>query len=180
MTDTTDTSTQDTNTQDVASPEDKPQGRTFTQDELNEIISKEKAKVKASYEREQEKRAKQEAEAKELERLEGEARLRKEWEIKERELTEARDRAQRDLAVSNVRAELSRMGYSGITEIAPTLIGKDEDATKENVVNFDRMVQRIVAEKVSAGLNRGAPPDPSTSRPAGEDISEARRAMGLK
>lgn len=180
MTDTTDTTdtTKDTPTQDA--PSDKPQGRTFTQDELNEIISKEKAKVRASYEREQEKRAKEEAEAKELERLEGEARLRKEWEIKERELTEARDRAQRDLAVSNVRAELSRMGYSEIAEIAPTLIGRDEDATKENVVAFDRMVQKLVSEKISAGLNRGAPPDPSNSRPSGGDLSEVRRAMGLK
>lgn len=159
---------------------DKPEGKVFTQDELNEIISKEKAKVKASYERELKEQAKKDAEAKELERLEGEAKLKKQFEIRERELTEAKEKAERDLAVSNVKAELSRLGYSTVSDIAPSLIGKDEDETKGNVAKFDQMVQALVSEQVSKNMNRGAPPDPEAgSATPDAEMQTLRKAIGL-
>lgn len=155
-------------------------GKTFTQDELNDIISKEKAKMKASYEREQKEQAKKDAEAQELARLDGEAKLRKEWEIKERELSERATKAEHDLAVSNARASLSAKGYTDVAEIAQYLIGKDSDETEANVSKFDKMVQKIVADQVSKNMNRGTPPDPSAGATSASADEEAlRKAMGL-
>ena len=154
--------------------------KTFTQDELNDIISKEKAKLKASFDREQREQAKKDAEAQELARLDGEAKLRKEWEIKERELSERATKAEHDLAVSNARAMLSAKGYSDIADIAPYLIGKDADETELNVSRFDQMVQKLVSAQVAGNLNRGTPPDPSAgASPANADEVALRRAMGL-
>lgn len=161
-------------------PEPEDKGKTFTQDELNEIISKEKAKLKASYEQKQKEQAKKDAEAKELERLEGEAKLKKQFEIRERELMEAKEKAEHELAVSNVKAELSRLGYSSVSDIAPSLIGQDEEETKGNVAKFDQMVQALVSEQVSKNMNRGAPPDPEAgSATPDAEIQAMRRAVGL-
>ena len=159
-----------------------PEVKTFTQDELNDIIAREKAKVKASFEREQKEQAKKDAEARELERLDGEAKLRKEWEIKERELSERASRAEHDLAVSNVKVSLSAKGYGDIAnDIAPYLIGKDQDETDTIVTKFDAMVQKIVAEKVTGSMARGTPPDPAGGVSSTKDELEQalNRAMGL-
>lgn len=154
--------------------------KTFTQDELNDIISKEKAKLKASFEREQKEQARKDAEAQELARLDGEAKLRKQWEIKERELSERATKAEHDLAVSNAKAMLSAKGYSDIADIAPYLIGKDADETEANVSKFDQMVQKLVSAQVAGNLNRGTPPDPSAgSNPVNADEMALRKAMGL-
>ena len=112
--------------------------------------------------------------------MEGEAKLKKQFEIRERELTEAKEKAEHDLAVSNVKAELSRLGYSAVSDIAPSLIGKDEEETKGNVAKFDQMVQALVSEQVSKNMNRGAPPDPEAGSAAPDSEMQAlRRAVGL-
>lgn len=172
----------DAGTEGVTPEPVKTPEKTFTQDELNDIISKEKAKLKASFEREQKEQAKKDAEARELERLDGEARLRKEWEIKERELSERASKAEHDLAVSNVRASLSAKGYADIQEIAPYLVGKDAEETELIVSKFDTLVQKMVAEKVTGSLARGTPPDPAkgTSTPVDELEQALNKAMGLR
>lgn len=160
-------------------PEKVPE-KTFTQDELNDIISKEKARLKASFEAKAQEQAKKDAEAKELERLDGEAKLKKQWEIKERELSERAQKAEHELAVSNVRVMLSEKGYADVSEIAPTLIGSTPEETEQNVSKFDQMVQKLVADKVAKSLNRGTPPDPSAGGEASDkDLQAVRRAMGL-
>mgnify|MGYP004657069565 FL=1 len=158
-----------------------PDAKTFTQDELNEIISKEKAKLKASYEAKAKEQAQKDAEAQELARLDGEAKLKRQWEIRERELTERVTKAEHDLAVSSARASLASKGYTDIAEIAPYLIGKDDTETEANVSKFDQMVQKLVADKVASSLAKGTPPDPATGESSLKTDEDAlRKAMGLR
>lgn len=177
-----------TETGEAGTPSGTPEGqdtpkpdaeKKFTQDELNEIISKEKAKIKASFEAKAQEQAKKDAEAQELARLDGEAKLKKQWEIKERELNERAIKAEHDLAVSNARASLASKGYGDVSDIAPYLIGKDADETEANVSKFDQMVQKLVADKVAGNLNRGTPPDPSAGGTPLKEEEILRKAMGL-
>lgn len=166
-------------------PERAPEGepareKTFTQDELNDIISKEKAKLKASFEAKAKEQAEKEAEARELERLDGEAKLKKQWEIRERELSERATKAERDLAVSNARAMLASKGYGDVSDIAPYLVGEDAEQTEGNISKFDQMVQKLVAQQVAGNLAKGTPPDPAGGAPASDkDFEALRKAMGL-
>lgn len=175
------TETGNTGETEVKQPQPNGESKTFTQDELNEIISKEKAKMKASYEAKAKEQAQKDAEARELERLDGEAKLKREWEIREKALSERATKAEHDLAVSNARASLASKGYADIADIAPYLIGKDEDETEANVSKFDAMVQKLVSEKVSSNLAKGTPPDPATGASSLKTDEEAlRKAMGLR
>lgn len=162
-------------------PQPENVSKTFTQDELNEIISKEKAKLKASYEAKAQEQAKKDAEAQELARLDGEAKLKKQWEIRERELNERATKAEHDLAVSNAKASLASKGYADVADIAPYLIGKDADETEANVSKFDVMVQKLVSEKISSNLAKGTPPDPANGVNSSlkTDEEALRKAMGL-
>lgn len=154
--------------------------KTFTQDELNDIISKEKAKITARYEQKAQEQAKKEAEAQELARLDGEAKLRKEWEIKERELQERAQKAEHDLAVSNARASLASKGYTDVADIAPLLIGSTAEETDAMVSKFDQMVQKLVADRVAGSLAKGAPKDPAAGSPVSDpDMAALRKAIGL-
>ena len=160
-------------------PTPTPEPKTFTQDDLNRIVSKEKESLKSRYEAEIAEMKRKDAESKEIERLQGEERLKKEFEIKERELTEAKVKAERALAMANVRASLASKGYGDLGDMASNFIGTDADATEKNVVAFDQMVQRLVSERVAGNLAKGAPPESKdTSRDA--DVAMLRKAVGLK
>ena len=164
---------------DAGEPTPTPEPKTFTQDDLNRIVSKEKESLKSRYEAEIAEMKRKDAESKEIERLQGEERLKKEFEIKERELTEAKTKAERALAIANVRSSLASKGYGDLGDMASNFIGQDADATEKNVVAFDQMVQRLVSERVAGNLAKGAPPESKdTSRDA--DVAMLRKAVGLK
>lgn len=164
---------------DAGEPTPTPEPKTFTQDDLNRIVSKEKESLKSRYEAEIAEMKRKDAESKEIERLQGEERLKKEFEIKERELTEAKTKAERALAIANVRSSLASKGYGDLGDMASNFIGQDADATEKNIVAFDQMVQRLVSEKVAGNLAKGAPPE---SKGASDDseVANLRKAMGLK
>lgn len=153
----------------------------LSQDEVDKIVAKEKAKARASVEREFQEQAKKEAEQRELERLQGEERVKREWEIKERELTERAKKAEQELAISRAQAMLASKGYGELTEFAANFVGADEKATEDNVAKFDQAVQKLVSAKVSQNLNHGAPPDPNAGGQSKKDDLEAiiSKAMGL-
>ena len=160
-------------------PTPTPEPRTFTQDDLNRIVSKEKESLKSRYEAEIAEMKRKDAESKEIERLQGEERLKKEYEIKERELTEAKVKAERALAMANVRASLASKGYGDLGDMASNFIGQDADTTEKNIVAFDQMVQRLVSERVAGNLAKGAPPE-SKDTSVDADMAMLRKAVGLK
>lgn len=164
---------------DAGEPTPTPEPKTFTQDDLNRIVSKEKESLKSRYEAEIAEMKRKDAESKEIERLQGEERLKKEFEIKERELTEAKTKAERALAIANVRSSLASKGYGDLGDMASNFIGTDADATEKNIVAFDQMVQKLVSEKVAGNLAKGAPPE-SKGTSDDADIANLRKAMGLK
>lgn len=152
--------------------------KTFTQDDFDRAMAKERKKWEARYE-EADRKAREE---KDLERLEGEAKLQRQWEIRERELKQAKEEAERKLAISSVESKLATMGYSEIKDIAPALIGEDESATDANVTAFGKMVQTLVAAEVSKSLAAGPPADPSAGNrpdPNATLKQEMRQAAGL-
>lgn len=164
---------------DAGEPTPTPEPKTFTQDDLNRIVSKEKESLKSRYEAEIAEMKRKDAESKEIERLQGEERLKKEFEIKERELTEAKTKAERALAIANVRSSLASKGYGDLGDMASNFIGADADATEQNIVAFDQMVQKLVSEKVSSNLAKGAPPE-SKGTSDDSEVANLRKAMGLK
>ena len=164
---------------DAGEPIPTPEPKTYTQDDLNRIISKEKMSLKSRYEAEIAEMKRKDAESKEIERLQGEERLKKEFEIKERELVEAKTKAERALAIANIRSSLASKGYGDLGDMASNFIGADADTTEKNIVAFDQMVQRLVSERVAGNLAKGAPPESKdTSRDA--DVAMLRKAVGLK
>ena len=164
---------------DTGEPIPTPEPKTFTQDDLNRIVSKEKESLKSRYEAEIAEMKRKDAESKEIERLQGEERLKKEFEIKERELVEAKTKAERALAIANIRSSLASKGYGDLGDMASNFIGADADTTEKNIVAFDQMVQRLVSERVAGNLAKGAPPESKdTSRDA--DVAMLRKAVGLK
>ena len=94
-------------------------------------------------------------------------------------MTEAKTKAERALAMANVRASLASKGYGDLGDMASNFIGSDADMTEKNIVAFDQMVQRLVSERVAGNLAKGAPPESKdTSRDA--DVAMLRKAVGLK
>lgn len=164
---------------DAGEPTPTPEPKTFTQDDLNRIVSKEKESLKSRYEAEIAEMKRKDAESKEIERLQGEERLIKEFEIKERELTEAKTKAERALAIANVRSSLASKGYGDLGDMASNFIGTDADATEKNIVAFDQMVQKLVSERVAGNLAKGAPPE-SKDTSDDSEVANLRKAMGLK
>lgn len=159
----------------------KPEPKMLTQDEVNRIVEKEKARVKAQYERAEAERIAAAEEQQRLEALKGEEKLKEKHRLEKEKLEKELSMARHGLAVANARSKLSSMGLD--PEFAENLIGADDDATDANIDRFNKMVEALVTKKVQGNLQRGAPPDPEAGgrpSPDAAELQALRSIVGLK
>lgn len=155
--------TNTTNTQDVVTPntstnEENKGGKTFTQEEVNELIAKRVNEVNAknkTYTQDAINKAlaEQERQAKlTQEEREKEARAKRELELKQREdnitLRERRIEAQEQLRNSNVPIDL-----------VDFVVNLDEDVTKNNIERLAKIYSKSVENGVTEKLKGEAPKD---------------------
>lgn len=149
----------------TADPADE---KKFSQRDLDELISKRLKEQEARHARDADKKAKQDEEAKRIAALEGEERLKAEWSAKLKAKEEELNEANRNLALSRTEAKLSSAGLP--SELASSVIGKDDDETDANIARLSKLINDQVAAKVSEGLNHGTPP-----AQAGVNAEQARK-----
>lgn len=166
-----------------------PEVKTFTQEELDKIISERMNRAKASEEKAiQEALDKAKAEWEESQRistLQGEERMKAEF---QKELSKAQKTAdttsqqlanvQRELAVTKAQAQLAALDLP--TEFASNFLGKDDAETTQNIQGFSAKVNELVAAKVNESLARGAPSANNANPTASQDqFAELAAAMRL-
>ena len=159
-----------------ATPEEE---KRFTQADLDALITKRLAEERSRRDREEKEKAKKVEEQAKIAKLEGEERIRAEYEAKLKEIQESEAQAKRALSISKVETMLSAQRLP--PELAPNLLGEDDEATKSNVDAFVKAVSAEVAKQVAEGLNHGTPPAKG-GNPSDKDALAAKidRIMGIK
>lgn len=160
-----------------ATPEEE---KRFTQADLDALITKRLAEERSRRDREEKEKAKKVEEQAKLAKLEGEERIRAEYEAKLKEIQESEAQAKRSLAISKVETMLSAQRLP--PELAPNLLGEDDEATKSNVDAFVKAVSAEVAKQVAEGLSHGTPPSSGGNSPSADDVLKAKldRLMNMK
>lgn len=159
----------------------KPEPKMLTQDEVNRIVEKEKARVKAQFERAEQERIAAAEEQQRLEALKGEEKLKEKHRLEKERLEKELSEAKRGLAVANAQAKLSSLGLD--PEFAVNLIGADDETTEANITRFSQMIEALVTKKVQGNLQHGAPPDPEAGgrpSPEADEMKSLRAIAGLK
>lgn len=171
------TETEETNVETgVPTPEEE---KRFTQADLDALITKRLAEERSRRDREEKEKSKKAEEQAKIAKLEGEERIRAEYEAKLKEIQESEALAKRALSISKVETMLSAQRLP--PELAPNLLGEDDEATKSNVDAFVKAVSAEVAKQVAEGLSHGTPPAQGGS-PSEKDALAAKldRIMGIK
>ena len=159
----------------------KPEPKMLTQDEVNRIVEKEKARVKAQYEKAEAERIAAAEEQQRLEALKGEEKLKEKHRLEKERLEKELSETKRGLAIANAQAKLSSLGLD--PEFAENLIGADEEVTEANITRFNQMIEALVTKKVQGNLQHGAPPDPEAGgrpSPEADELNKLRAIAGLK
>lgn len=136
--------------------------KTFTQEEVNNLISERVNRLNASKQKDLEEalnKARTEWEEKQkMESLSGQEKLQaelkkaqKDQESLNKELNEAR----LQLAISKAEAQLAALDLP--TEFADKFIGENDEQTSKNIQLFDAKVKELVAQKVNESIARGSP-----------------------
>lgn len=165
----------------IGGEDPQPEGsKTFTQDEVDKIVSARLKAERERREREDKARADEAAEQARIAKLEGEERVKAEYEkqvkARDSELAELK----RTLAVTRAQGELAKRGLPA--DFASNLIGEDDEHTDANIAAFSKSVSDLVARQVSESLNRGTPPAGQGAGPTREEELSARldRLMAIK
>jgi len=144
------------------SPEPQGEVKTFTQEDVNNIVAEVKAKKQRQIDEAVEKALKDASERQRIESLQGEERLKAEYEAKlnsveaERAKREEELRiATRELAISKAEAQLASLNLP--TEFAVNLLGEDDKETARNIQTFNTKVNEFITAKVNESLARGGP-----------------------
>ncbi len=161
------------------STEAKEPVKTFTQAEVDEIVSKRLKSEKDRREREDRERADKEEKARKIAALEGEERVKAEYEAKMQERDAELARMKRDLAISRAESKLTAQGLPA--ELAGNLIGEDDEKTDANIHALVKAVNNLVTERVKGNLNHGTPPTGGQAPTKDEELSNRLdKLMGLK
>lgn len=156
--------------------------KTFTQDEVNEIVQKRLDEARKSYERAEKKRIEEAEEQARIAKLEGEEKIKAQHKSEIAKMEKERDDYRRNLAIANARASLSKAGLD--PEFAESVLGDSDEKTEANIASLSKMVEEQVAKKVQSSYHGGAPPAPPEGGNAGDDMLEEydylRSVVGLK
>lgn len=151
----------------------KEEPKLFTQEELNRIVAREKAQVKAAYDKQEAEKRKQA----EIEKLDGEERIKAQYQADLDKERNARAEAEKNLRIARAGTSLSKLGYD--PEFAPMMAGATDEETEANITRLDQMIKGQVTKIVQASNKRGAPPVPEGG-PKGSSLrDEIFKAAGL-
>ena len=175
------TNPQPVQTQDEASPKaeaDKPTPA-FTDDQqklIDEIVSKRVGEVKAKHDNEV--RALKDQHRQEMERAQmaEEERLKAEREDELNALKKRAEDAERSLRLADARSMAVQAGLPA--DLAQTLIGEDEEATKRNIAMVRKAVDELAGKLYAERVGKGTPQAPAHAKGA-VDEDRMRAAMGL-
>ena len=147
-------------------PKNSEDVKTFTQEEVNNMISERVNRLNATKQKDLEdalaKARAEWEESKKIESLSGQEKMQAEFDAKltkarkdqetlNKELAEARTA----LAVSKAQAQLASLDLP--TEFAERFIGENDEQTSKNIQLFDAKVKELVAKKVNESISRGSP-----------------------
>lgn len=149
--------------------------KTFTQEQLDQIINERLERERKSYEKKEAERKK----AEEIEKLSGEEKLNAKHKAEMDKILAERDEALRSSKIMKASSDLAKLGYD--TEFATVVIGATDEETEKNIKNFDKMVNAIVEKRVQENLAKGSPKQPTSG---GEQknamLEQMRKVAGLK
>lgn len=151
----------------------KEDAKTFTQEDIDKMITARLAKARSQWEKELAERKEKE----DAEHLEGEAKIKKMHELEINNLVKERDELSHNLAIANAKALLSSKKLD--PSFAEMVIGATPEDTEKNITNLEKLVTEQVNNKVKEGLSKGAPPaadDPNKADPIRDQI---RAGFGL-
>lgn len=149
--------------------------KTFTQEEVDTLIKNRLAQERKAREKEDAERKRKS----EIEKMDGEQKLRAEHEQALKELNESLNAARRESAELKVGKQLATLGYDA--EFAPLLTGADDTESRTNVERFDKMISRLVDDRVKKSLASGAPGIPGgTDTKEKDDLARLYKAAGLR
>jgi len=159
-------------------PQPEPQ-KTFSQEEVNEMMSKRLNKDRAKWEKEyQEKLEKEKAEAEKLASLSAEERAKAEFETKQQKSEEDRRAFEQEKLSLEVRKQLADEGLN--QEFATFLIGADAESSFKNISTFKEAFNKAVEADVQKKLAGNTPkvggnnPDPNS---IGARLARSKEAM---
>ena len=180
MAETSDTNPQPAQTQGEASPKaEEKSPPAFTDDQqrmIDEIISKRVGEVKAKHDNEV--RALKDQHRRELERaaMAEEERLKAEREDELNALKKRAEEAERSLRLADARSMAVQAGLPA--DLAPTLIGEDEEATRRNIAMVRKAVDELAGKLYAERVGKGTPQAPARGK-GGVDEDRMRAVMGL-
>ena len=180
MAEITDQNPQPAQAQGEASPKaEEKTPPTFTEDQqklIDEIVSKRVGEVKAKHDNEV--RALKDQHRKEMERAQmaEEERLKAEREDELNALKRRAEEAERSLRLADARSMAVQAGLPA--DLAPTLIGEDEEATRRNIAMVRKAVDELAGKLYAERVGKGTPQAPARAKGA-VDEDRMRAAMGL-
>lgn len=135
--------------------EPEPQ-KTYTQEEINEMMSKRLNKERAKWEKDyQEKLQREKAEAEKLASLSAEERAKAEFEKEQQKFEEDRRAFEQEKLSLEVRKQLADEGLN--QEFATFLIGADADSSFKNISTFKEAFEKAVEADVIKKLADNTP-----------------------
>lgn len=150
--------------------------KTFSQDDLNRIMSKEREKfsrqqkeLEARYQRELKKAG-----------LDAEERAKADREDELKAYKDRADAAEREVRRAHAEKALTRAGLS--EELADAVMGEDDDATERNIKALSKAVKAAADAQYNARIAKGSPQAPAQSvegRLTTEDKNQLRAQAGL-
>ena len=143
--------------QDTPSEPNKPEEKTFTQDEMNKILQDRLAREMKKFEK---KLADEKAQAEELAKLSEAERQKKLFEIQVAEFEATKKAFEEEKMLNETMTQLSQRGLS--TSFASLLRADDAESTLANINNFEAEFNKAVEARVSERL-KGATPKAPTS-----------------
>jgi hypothetical protein len=147
----------------------KPQEKTFTQDEVNALIEKRLARAVAKMESDRK-------EAEELAKLSEAERQKKLFEKQVAEFEATKKAFEAEKILNETMTQLSQRGLS--TSFAELLRADDAESTLENINNFEAEFNKAVEARVAERL-KGTTPRTSTTKANGEITKEQFKKMNI-
>ena len=156
--------------QDAPSTEpNKPEVKTFTQDEVNAMIEKRLARAMAKMEADRK-------ESEELAKLSEAERQKKLFEKQVAEFEATKKAFEQEKMLNETMTQLSQRGLA--TSFASLLRADDAESTLENINNFETEFNKAVEAKVAERL-KGTTPKSATTKSNGEITKEQFKKMNI-
>lgn len=144
---------------------EKPEAKTYTEDELNAIVDKIVSGRLARERKDAEKKTKAAEEAARLEKLTAEQKLQEKADALQKKIDELEEKEARSQMAKSARKILQQENMSLPDEIVSVLITKDADTTKSNVESFVKLFKKAVQDGIAAELKGKSPKTGETTKP---------------